>query len=444
MMDQGSQLATVAPEERKINSVAVAEQAHRALMMTADPAEIMQIEAQLDAIERLMRETGFYPLDEIRPINEMRMRARWKLGAALESVVKDKPGPKPKGVTSAGLMQFLKQLELDHQTAMEARRIAALPDKIFQEAIEQWRARDDLLHYADLLQISRPFWKLEKRKETHRRIAEKATAAKIEAPERFGPFALIYADPPWVYETYSPDTATRLPDDHYPPLTDQEIIDYKVHDRWTVPEISAKDCTMFMWCTSSNIKRAIRVVEELGFEFKTSAVWDKMMIGTGLIFRNQHEVLLYGTRGSPPKPLYLPSSVFRHKRGGHSAKPREVRAVLERMYPSYNADSRIEMFCRGQFDNWTCVGYEAYADAIDDNNGDAELAAPETSEEVRAEIERRIAAGELVTAERVQAVNALIAEVRAKGVEYVAKMNRLREENRALKAMIPVLKAIHR
>jgi hypothetical protein len=114
------------------------------------------------------------------------------------------------------------------------------------------------------------------------------------------------------------------------------------------------------------------------------------------------------------------------------------------MYPSYNADSRIEMFCRGQFDNWTCVGYEAYADAIDDNNGDAELAAPETSEEVRAEIERRIAAGELVTAERVQAVNALIAEVRAKGVEYVAKMNRLREENRALKAMIPVLKAIHR
>jgi hypothetical protein len=178
MMDQGTQLATVAPEERKINSVAVAEEARQALSTTTNPAEIMQIEARLDFVERLMRETGLYPLDEIRPINEMRMRARWRLGAALESVVKDKPGPKPQGVTSAGLMQFLKQIELDHQTAMEARRIAALPDKNFREAIEQWRARDDLLHYSDLLQISKPFWTREKRRETHQRIADEATAAK--------------------------------------------------------------------------------------------------------------------------------------------------------------------------------------------------------------------------------------------------------------------------
>jgi hypothetical protein len=207
MINEHTQLVTSAPE-RRIN--AVAEKAHRALSITANPAEIMQIEAQLDLVERLMRETGFYPLDEIRPVNEARMRARWRLGAALESVVKDKPGPKPQGVTSAGLMQFLKQIELDHQTALEARRIAALPDKNFQEAIEQWRARDDLLHYDDLLHISKPFWTREKRQETHRRIAEEATAPKIEAPEKFGPFALLYIDPPWTFETYS-DLATRLP-----------------------------------------------------------------------------------------------------------------------------------------------------------------------------------------------------------------------------------------
>jgi hypothetical protein len=209
MINEHTQLVTCAPE-RRINAVAVAEKAHRALSITANPAEIMQIEAQLDLVERLMRETGFYPLDEIRPVNEARMRARWRLGAALESVVKDKPGPKPQGVTSAGLMQFLKQIELDHQTALEARRIAALPDKNFQEAIEQWRARDDRLHYDDLLHFSKPFWTREKRQETHRRIAEEATAAKIEAPEKFGPFALLYIDPPWTFETYS-DLATRLP-----------------------------------------------------------------------------------------------------------------------------------------------------------------------------------------------------------------------------------------
>jgi N6-adenosine-specific RNA methylase IME4 len=397
MINEHTQLVTSAPE-RRINAVAVAEKAHRVLSITANPAEIMQIEAQLDLVERLMRETGFYPLDEIRPVNEARMRARWRLGAALESVVKDKPGPKPQGVTSAGLMQFLKQIELDHQTALEARRIAALPDKNFQEAIEQWRARDDLLHYDDLLHISKPFWTREKRQETHRRIAEEATAAKIEAPEKFGPFALLYIDPPWTFETYS-DLATRLP---VPVLTDQEIIDFKVYGR-TIPEISAKDCALFLWCPSSNLARALDVMRGWGFTFKTSAVWDKERTGTGLIFRNQHEVLLYGTRGSPPKPLYMPPSVFRAKRGRHSAKPREVRVALERMYPSFNADSRIEMFCRGQFDSWTCVGYEAGSDIIDDS-GDAhsvaalyELAAPETPEPVREEIERRIAAGELAT-----------------------------------------------
>jgi N6-adenosine-specific RNA methylase IME4 len=421
---------------RTINPVALAEEARSALSTTTNPAEIMQIEAKLDAVERLMRGTGLYPLAEIRLVNEERMRARWCLGAALESVVKDKPGPKPQGVTSAGLMQFLKQIELDPQTALEARRIAALPDKIFQEAIEQWRARDDLLHYADLLQISRPFWTREKRRETHRRIAEEATEAKIEAPEKFGPFALIYADPPWTFETYS-DLATRLPDEHYPVLSDQEIIDFRIFGR-SIPEISAKDCALFMWCTSSNLKRALAVIEALGFEYKTQAVWDKERTGTGLIFRNQHEVLLYGSRGSPPKPLRLVPSVFRAKRGRHSAKPREVRVALERMYPSFNADSRIELFCRGRFDSWTCVGYEAGSDTIDDGDTHSvaalELAAPETPEEVREEIERRIAAGELATIEDVRTVKAQFAEIVAKAVEYARTVDQLREENRDLMA----------
>jgi N6-adenosine-specific RNA methylase IME4 len=441
--DQGTQLATVAPEERKpINAVALVEEARFVLSTATNPAEILQIEAKLTAVEQLMRETGLYPLDEIRPINEMRMRARWMLGKLI-AAMKSRQGQRTDltaDLTSSAELtksQTLEKLELDRQTASEAQRIGALPEEKFQEVIEQWRPRDDLLHFADLLQISKPYWKLEKRKETHRHIAERATAAKIEAPEKFGPFALIYADPPWVYETYSPETATRLPDDHYPTRTDQEIIDYKVHDRWTIPEISAKDCALFMWCTSSNLERALRVMEKLGFEFKTSAVWDKMIFATGLIFRNQHEVLLYGTRGSPPKPLYLPISVFRHKRGGHSAKPREVRAAPERMYPSYDADSRIEMFCRGVFDGWTCVGLEAHADYIDDDdNEDAIDELAETSPEVRMEVERRIVAGELITIETARKLKAVLAET----MEYAGTIDRLRKEKRDLIAFVEELR----
>ncbi|MFY9954149.1 hypothetical protein [Bradyrhizobium sp.] len=85
------------------------------------------------------------------------------------------------------------------------------------------------------------------------------------------------------------------------------------------------------------------------------------------------------------------------------------------MYPSFNADSRIELFCRGRFDSWTCVGYEA-SDTIDDGDAHSvaapyELAAPETPEEIREEIERRIAAGELATIEDVRTVKAQVAEI---------------------------------
>jgi N6-adenosine-specific RNA methylase IME4 len=351
-----TQLANTAPE-RRINPVVVVDEARRALMSTVDPAEIIRIEAKLDVVERLMRDTGLYPLEDIRPVNEERMRARWCLGLALESVAKGKPGPKPQGVTSAGLLQFLKELKLDHQTALEARRIAALPDNVLTKAFESWRSRDDLLHYTDLIQIARPYWGLEKRRAKHKSIAEQASAAKVAAPERFGPYAVVYADPPWKFETYS-DLATRLADEHYPTLTDQEIIDFRIHDR-CIPDISGENCALFLWCTSSNLVRALDVMRGWGFTYKSQAMWDKMRTGTGLIFLNQHEVLLYGSRGSPPKPLHLPPSVFRYPRGAHSAKPPEIRTEIERMYPAYDRDSRIELFCRGQFDGWTCVGNEA-------------------------------------------------------------------------------------
>jgi hypothetical protein len=76
--DAGTVSQLAAPE-RRINPIAVAEQAFREMTSTTNPAEIRQVEAKLDAVERLMRDTGLYPLDEIRPINEMRMRARWCL-----------------------------------------------------------------------------------------------------------------------------------------------------------------------------------------------------------------------------------------------------------------------------------------------------------------------------------------------------------------------------
>jgi N6-adenosine-specific RNA methylase IME4 len=87
-------------------------------------------------------------------------------------------------------------------------------------------------------------------------------------------------------------------------------------------------------------------------------VWVKDKLGLGFVFRNKHEVLLYGTRGNMPAPQYQPPSVFEYPRGEHSAKPPEIRQIIERMYPDFSARNRLELFARDKAENWTSYGFE--------------------------------------------------------------------------------------
>ena len=127
--------------------------------------------------------------------------------------------------------------------------------------------------------------------------------------------------------------------------------------------IAHKDAALFLWCTSSNIPRALEVMERWGFEFKSSAAWVKMadgklQTGMGLVFRNAHEILLYGTRGKMPGPQHQPQSVFIYRRGKHSAKPPEVRKAIERMYPDFDEKTRLELFARERCAGWSSWGNE--------------------------------------------------------------------------------------
>jgi N6-adenosine-specific RNA methylase IME4 len=334
----------------------------RALEQASEPPEIRKVEIAVEHVEQLMHEAGLYEIEEIRPVNELRMRARWKLGRALKKIER-RQGARTDNTSEHDVPTFrayLKGIGLIPEQAKRAQRIGALPPKELDKVLVEGRRRDppSLLAFIDLMFWARPYWHQEKRKDTHRRIVRAAATVHDEAPDAFGPFPLIYADPPWIFETHTPEMTHRMPEDHYPTLPDGEIIGFKVGDL-TMAEIAHTDSSCFMWCTSSNLKRGIAVLEGWGFEYKTHAMWDKEMIGLGLIFRNQHEVLLYGSRGNPPKPIELVSSVFRYARTTHSAKPPEVRAALERMYPFYDAATRVELFARGQIEGWTCAGYEA-------------------------------------------------------------------------------------
>jgi hypothetical protein len=77
----------------------------------------------------------------MRPINELRMRARWKLGGALAQVERAPVGRGKKALT--GLTNLLGRLGLSKPTAMEAQRIGTMPDEELSARTEH-RAEEEV------------------------------------------------------------------------------------------------------------------------------------------------------------------------------------------------------------------------------------------------------------------------------------------------------------
>jgi hypothetical protein len=116
-----------------------------------DLGEIKEMNAKLDAFEQYIHDCGLYSVEDMRPINETRMAARWKLGKALAAVERNQG--KRTDLTSrpeaAKLKGLLKTIGLDEKTARKAQRIGAMPDEEMARAFEQARSPPAARHYLD-------------------------------------------------------------------------------------------------------------------------------------------------------------------------------------------------------------------------------------------------------------------------------------------------------
>lgn len=312
-----------------------------------------------DSIEEAMCNAGYRrDTEAIRPANEARFEARWKLGQLLAKVERRVGRPSENCPGSGQFRAYLTDIGLNKNRANECQRISAIPEAKLRRAFEE-TAQEGVLNTIDsMFLFARPFWKIKERVRRHRAIRDAAEAVAALEPESFGPFALIYADPPTHFETFT-EGSYRGPNQHYPTLSWEEIENFTLYGK-RVEQIAHEHAMLFLWCTSSNLHYGLDVTSAWGFDFKASAAWDKGVQGTGLIFRNMHEVLLYGSRGKPPGPVYVPPSVFRYPRGRHSAKPPEIRAEIARMYPDFASPAtRLELFARGEVLGWSTYGFEA-------------------------------------------------------------------------------------
>jgi N6-adenosine-specific RNA methylase IME4 len=324
---------------------------------TTDAVEdVVKLVAAADTIESAMFNAGYRKdTEEIRPANEARFEARWKLGQLLGKVERSHGGDRRSTSQAGTLKSYLAGIGLNKNRANECERIAAIPRDKLTKAFSETEREGVLNTVESMFLFARPFWKIKVRSRRHRAIKEAAMAAS--SPESFGPFTVLYADPPTHFETFT-EGSYRGPNQHYPTLAWNEINDFAVCGK-PVKDLMHDDAVIFLWCTSSNLDRGLEIMAAWGFTFKASAAWDKAKQGTGLIFRNMHEVLLFGDRGKMPGPVYVPPSLFRYPRGRHSEKPSQIRREIERMYPDYNASTRLELFSRDDAPGWTHFGFEA-------------------------------------------------------------------------------------
>lgn len=171
-----------------------------------------------------------------------------------------------------------------------------------------------------------------------------------------------------------------------------------------VADIAEKNSVLALWVPSSLISTGIEVMNEWGFRQTQTWIWVKikkdpfaqlkkslrksaaassgpgkknkvvdlidieksisafdfnttLAFGMGRLFRQCHEVVLLGVKGSPYKGLKNKSqrSIALDVNLKHSVKPESLQDRLELMFPN---SKKLELFARRVRPDWTCVGLE--------------------------------------------------------------------------------------
>ena len=176
-------------------------------------------------------------------------------------------------------------------------------------------------------------------------------------------FSTVMADPPWRFANRTGKMAPehkRLA--RYPTMTLDDICTLPVAD-------FAEDRShCYLWVPNALLPEGLRVMSEWGFTYKSNIIWHKIRKdggsdgrGVGFYFRNVTEVLLFGIRGNNARTLQpgrRQVNLFGSRKREHSRKPDEQYDIIE----SCSWGPYLELFGRGQRDNWTVWGNQAADD----------------------------------------------------------------------------------
>ena len=189
-------------------------------------------------------------------------------------------------------------------------------------------------------------------------------------PPQAGAYRVVYADPPWRFDTFSDRGKGRSAEAHYDCLSLAEI------KALPVAEWAARDSVLLMWATDPLLPRALEVIQAWGFTYKTvgfywvklnklarpitlgnGPLWSARDFFTGLGFwtRANPEPCLLATRGQPKRIATDVQKLLIAPRREHSRKPDEAYERIERLLPG----PYLELFARAGREGWDGLGNES-------------------------------------------------------------------------------------
>jgi N6-adenosine-specific RNA methylase IME4 len=250
-------------------------------------------------------------------------------------------------VRERGVGELSAAVEAGDVSVSAAAALASLP--LSEQAIIVARGKAEILAAAKRFRDENTARKKALRAEKEARLGAKQRAL----PERR--YGVIYADPEWRFENWSDETGMdRAPENHYP-TSDLETICQR-----HVASIAAEDSVLFLWATVPMLPEALQVMARWGFTYRSQFCWAKDRAGLGRWNRNRHELLLLGTRGSPPCPAPGTQwdSLITAPLGRHSEKPENFHRLIEDYFPTL---PKIELNARKARPGWDAWGFEAEA-----------------------------------------------------------------------------------
>lgn len=165
-------------------------------------------------------------------------------------------------------------------------------------------------------------------------------------------YHVIAIDPPWAYNEKG-----GFSSDDYDAQNNRGAVDYPTMTVKQIKQIelpASDDCVLFLWTTHAFLRDSFDIMQNWGFEYKATIVWDKVKMGMGRNIRMQCEFCLLGIKGKPIIQGNSERDIITEARREHSRKPEAFYEMVERMC----IGNKLDYFSRQTRNNWEHYGAE--------------------------------------------------------------------------------------